>query len=385
MSSARDPEFFHLRTEGKTYISKVFQKHAQAERLRYVRMVLEGCDELHLGEIEGALCLRLDGQIRKTQVTALVSQDSRKVRRLTLQTFKTRKDFIHAVEEHEFTFRHDEFARLQDFLTQIEFLDLNDEHTSRVVDMSSGKGPRVVIDAPDRSVVELLKGLSGSDRMALLQSLEGSLSPDDVNLLLGRKQGLDLFEHHLTAGEWREKDWQEFFDREQWVFGYGLDYQIMGIFDREMVVGGGGTDNRNKPTVDFLGEAANYTVLVEIKTPGTTIFKARAGGRAGTWDFTPEFISAVSQVLEQKAEWVANAQFSEDYSKDGSRLLSRTRSPKAILVVGSSAEFEANGNDRDAQLKSDTFELFRRDTRSMDIMTFDELIQRARFITKNAR
>ena len=35
------------------------------ERLRNVRMVMEGSDVLHLGEIEGALCLQLTGEKRK--------------------------------------------------------------------------------------------------------------------------------------------------------------------------------------------------------------------------------------------------------------------------------------------------------------------------------
>jgi hypothetical protein len=55
---------------------------------------------------------------------------------------------------------------------------------------------------------------------------------------------------HLS--DWSEVQWQEFFDREQWVFGYGLDYRVMRQFDREMTVGGGGTDNKNKPVTDYL-------------------------------------------------------------------------------------------------------------------------------------
>ena len=30
----------------------------------------------------------------------------------------------------------------------------------------------------------------------------------------------------------------------------------------------------------------------------------RRGGRAGTWEFSAELMSAISQVLEQKAEWL---------------------------------------------------------------------------------
>ncbi|WP_457584101.1 Shedu anti-phage system protein SduA domain-containing protein [Ensifer canadensis] len=61
----------------------------------------------------------------------------------------------------------------------------------------------------------------------------------------------------------------------------------------------------------------------------------------------------------------------------------RTRDPKAILVIGRGAEIEGVGTARDAEVRRDTFELFRRHTRSLDIVTFDELLERARFITRD--
>jgi hypothetical protein len=188
----------------------------------------------------------------------------------------------------------------------------------------------------------------------------------------------------MDSNDWSETEWQDFFEREQWVFGYGLDYRVMRQFDREMNVGAGGTDNQNKPVIDFLATFTDYTVLVEIKRPDTDIFKPRKGGRAGTWDFAPEFVGAVSQILEQKAEWAAFAESGEHYSrKSGESLAARTRNAKAILVVGSRQEIARSSGDREANIKRDTFELFRRETRGIDIVTFDELLERARFITRN--
>jgi hypothetical protein len=206
-----------------------------------------------------------------------------------------------------------------------------------------------------------------------------------VNLLLGRRQALDEFEARMQEGAWAEGDWQAFFERNSWVFGYGLDYRILRPFDREMVVGAGGTDNRNKPTVDFLATFTDYTALVEIKRPDTPIFQARRAGRAGTWRFSANFIDAVSQVLEQKAQWLAAAQSGEHYDKAGQRRLeARTRDAKVFLVLGDRSQFDniAGGNQRDAEVMRDTFELYRRDTRTIDILTFDELLERARFITR---
>ncbi|MDB5446057.1 MAG: hypothetical protein JWQ97_1374 [Phenylobacterium sp.] len=99
---------------------------------------------------------------------------------------------------------------------------------------------------------------------------------------------------------------------------------------------------------------------------------------------SPEFMSAVSQIIEQKAEWLSFSQTGEHYNKSGTeKLTARTRNARSILVIGSKEEFARLGNARDATVMADTFELFRRECRSIDIITYDELLERARFITRS--
>jgi len=380
-----DHKFFQLRKAGKTYLSKVFKfKEQNTERVRQVRMVLEGSDSLHLGEIEGAMCLRLTGDKRKTQVTALVTQDDKQIRRVSLLTYQSRaNDWIQGYEKNEFTFRGDELARLKAFIHQIEFVDFSNENNFQIEDISRQEGPKAIIDASERGIVERIRQMNDVQRDAVLEGLRSTLTAEEINVLLGRRQGLEDFEAHLHIGDWTEVEWQDFFEREQWVFGYGLDYRILKQFGREMTVGsGGGTDNRNKPIVDFLGTLTDYTVLVEIKRPDTKIFKQAKGGRAGTWEFSAEFTSAVSQIIQQKAEWLSFAQSGVHWNKEGTKqLTARTRNAKSVLVIGSLEEF-SNG-ELCAQIKRDTFELFRQETRTIDILTFDELFERAKFITRN--
>lgn len=386
MSDESEYSFFKLRKDSKTYISKVFAFDARnPERVRHVRMVVDGSDQVHLGEIEGAMCLRLTGQSRKTQVSALISQDDKKIKRLTIQTFKSRtEDRIEAVEKNEFTFRREELTRLLSFLAQIKFVDLSNEETFQIEDISTSDGPKAIIDASDAAIIERIRSMAPDERNRFLYSLHESLTDEEINIILGRRQGLEEYEEHMRLRDWSEAQWQDFFDREQWVFGYGLDYRIMRQFDREMTVGGAGTSNRNKPVIDFLMNFTDYTVLVEIKRPDTPIFRLSRGGRSGTWEFSPEFMSAVSQILEQKVEWLAFAQTGEHYDKAGSKLLSaRTRNAKSILVIGSRNEFSYSANPRAADVMRDTFELFRRENRSIDIITFDELLERAQFIARS--
>lgn len=226
--------------------------------------------------------------------------------------------------------------------------------------------------------------MSEQQRASAILALKGSLSGEEINLLLGRRQGLEEFETHIDACDWSESESQQFFDRQQWVFGYGLDYRIMRQFGREVVVGSGGTENQNKPTVDFLMTFTDYTVLVEIKRPDTKLFKAGKGGRAGTWEFSAEFTSAVSQIIEQKAEWLSFSQTGDHYNKPGTQKLeARTRNARTILVIGSRKEFEKVEDARSGQIMRDTFELFRRKNRTIDILTFDELLERTQFITRS--
>lgn len=386
MNDQSEYEYFKLRKSAKTYISKVFTfNERNPEPLRQVRMVLEGGDRVLLGEIDGSMCLRLSGNVRKTQVTAMVTQDHKQIKRLTLQTFKSRAgNWIEAVEKDEFTFRGDEFSRLLDFLAQIEFIDLSNEHNFQIEYISTEAGPKAIIDASDRAMIERIKNMTDAQRGTLFQALRRSLTDEEINILLGRKEGLEEFEAHLAAADWTEAQWQDFFDREQWVFGYGLDYRVMRQFDREMTVGGGGTDNQNKPVVDFLMSFTDYTVLVEIKRPSTPIFKTTRGGRAGTWEFSSEFMSAISQIIAQKAEWSVFAQTGQHFDKGGkNRLTARTKNARGILVIGSRNEFTDLQDARGANVKRDTFELFRRECRGIDIMTFDELLERARFIARS--
>jgi len=380
-----ESDYFKFRQESKTYISKLFHwNERDTEGKRKITMVMEGSDELKIGEIKGAMCLRLTGEKRKTQITAVVTQDEKQIQRLTLQTFKTRAgDWIEAIDKDEFTFRSGEFDRLLNFLSQIEFIDLSNKNRFQIEDISTQAGPKVIVDAPDRNLLSALNNLSGDKRKDLLGNLQSILTEEDVNILLGRKQGLEDFAEHLSKDDWKEADWQDFFEREQWVFGYGLDYRIQRSFDREMTVGGGGTDNKDKPVIDFLQTFKDYTVLVEIKRPATRIFKTTRGGRSGTWEFSSEFISAVSQIIEQKAEWLAFAQTGDHYNRAGTaKLLAQTRNSKAILVIGSHQEFVKDTNVREAEIKRNTFELFRQENRSIDIITYDELFERAQFITR---
>lgn len=181
-----------------------------------------------------------------------------------------------------------------------------------------------------------------------------------------------------------ESVWHHFLKNNIWLLGINLDVRFIEDFTDEVSVGNPDTENRDNPKVDLMG-IADYTVLVELKTPTTNIFtkEKTSNSRAGTWSFTQEFIEGFSQCLSQKSFWDKESK-GKDLIKNGNVLNQnhiRTVDPKIIYIVGcKSKELPTNSDSKDVHLKRDTFERFRRNNRNVEIITYDELYNRSAFI-----
>jgi len=53
-----------------------------------------------------------------------------------------------------------------------------------------------------------------------------------------------------------------------------------------------------------------------------------------------------------------------------------------ILIIGTSEQF--SGNNKESEIKSSTFELYRRNMRNIEIILYDELLERAEFIVNGS-
>lgn len=375
-----DFDFYNIRKEGKIYISKAFKLSHSSPESRNVKIVMEDSNVVILGEINGLLTLRQSAK-KKQQVCVMISQDDKQIKRLTLQRFDERKSGDYTTTtEHTFSFRGDEFKKLLSFLESIEFIDFSNKDNFQIEDISTNSGNKTIIDSSEKEIIKALKNYTGADRTELLYQIRNNLTQNDINILLGRKEALEIFKTQIHENIWDEKKWQLFFEEQKWIFGYGLDYRMMTQFDREMNLSAVGTDNKEKVIVDFLMTFNDFTVTVEIKRPDTPIFN-KSKNRSGTWSFHNDFIDSVSQVLEQKAEWNVLGQNSNNYNNEGNQKLNkRTKDSKAILLVGNKSEFNEIENIRIRETKQDTFELFRRDSRNIEIITYDELFDRANYI-----
>ncbi len=292
------------------------------------------------------------------------------------------------------SFTHFTFEKLLGFLKLLTELDLARLNERRIaLRENAGAGLDAETQAKMRSLLKQPDGLAIVDE--LLRN--GSITSRDLVNIGYRKSQLAVFEcllrgpeniesycaeHGITSTQPEkilEKIWRHFFGRNEWIFGFGLDYRFLGILQREAHVSDEDLAGRDGSIADFLMGATNFTVLVEVKRPDTHLFEKRKN-RAGSWKLSTELFDAVSQILEQKASWQVRgeANASKNYNANGELIVQRTVDPKSILIIGSDGQF--SGTEKERTIKLRTFELFRRDSRNIEILTYDELYERAKFI-----
>lgn len=165
----------------------------------------------------------------------------------------------------------------------------------------------------------------------------------------------------------------DFFEENTWIFGYGLRYQILRVIQNQPNYGGVAVDGRGGQRGDFLTATeaeTRFTCLVEIKKPTTELLQKKEY-RNGTWGVSTELSGAVSQIQVNCAQWEITGARTE---QNRERLADITTvSPKGIVIIGHTHEL----NNWD---KRNSFERFRQEIRSPEIITYDELLERARYI-----
>lgn len=64
-------------------------------------------------------------------------------------------------------------------------------------------GPKTIIDASDREIIDRIQSMTEGQRNGLLNALQQSLTYEEINILLGRRRGLEEYEEQMRLGDWR--------------------------------------------------------------------------------------------------------------------------------------------------------------------------------------
>lgn len=190
---------------------------------------------------------------------------------------------------------------------------------------------------------------------------------------LSRSKVLAQFKTMLEDASLTEGIWQNFFDDNKWIFGYGLRYQILRITQSQPYYGGADITGKGGERGDFLTHSegdVKFTCLVEIKRPGTKLLQS-SPYRNGAYAISDDLAGAIAQVQANCAEWEISGSRS-DQNRDAMSDI-HTISPKGIVIIGRSSQL----NDRSQR---NSFERYRQSLHNPEIITFDELYERAKFI-----
>ena len=192
-----------------------------------------------------------------------------------------------------------------------------------------------------------------------------------------RAAALAEFKASLEAGK-SEAYWQDFFEKNDWIFGYGLNYHVLRPVQEQPHYGGTDVSGRGAQRGDYLeatGGEVKFTVLLDIKKPTTELLGAKKY-RNGAWDLGGELTGGVSQLQANCGTWEQEGARKPETVETLSAENIYTVQPRGILIAGHTAQL-------DDSTKRGTFERFRRNTVNPEILTFDEVYERAKFIVGN--
>ena len=119
----------------------------------------------------------------------------------------------------------------------------------------------------------------------------------------------------------------------------------------------------------------NFTVLVEIKTPATPLLQGKEEIRNGAWSLSKGLTDALSRIEANIDTWNKHGSAQPDNRDVLESRAVYTVQPKGIIVIGTLSQL-------DLRTKWETFQRFRRSIHGIDIVTFDELYQRAKYIVE---
>ncbi len=236
----------------------------------------------------------------------------------------------------------------------------------------------------NKRVATAVKSMVESGSALEFWELLSNESPDiattlaDSKIQQSRRESLAEFEKLISDKATDENSWQDYFEKNKWIFGLGLRYQILKIKETQAIYGGVAINQKGGQKGDFLTNTqanAKFTCLVEIKK-STTELLSKEPYRNGAYSVSDELAGAVAQLQANCATW----------KNEGSRLDQNrdimgdihTVQPKGLLVIGNTSKLSKN---RD---KWSSFERFRQNLQNPEIITFDELKERAEFIVNES-
>lgn len=329
----------------------------------------------------------------RQQLKALFFEDDRGIERIAFQRFDS--DGKRMARE-SFRLEGHEVQELAAFLALVRSTELDlAEQPEGTRLLPSGIDALL---ADDSTRVEVFRRY----RDVFVELMESEVEAPELIALARRQKQLEVFDGLLTdsaafrrrqeelKGQGRksgtEDVWQDFFERNRWIFGAGLATQFMHSWNpdrlEQTTIGASAFVHGKRPDALLrTAGAVSGLVFVEIKTHLTPLVE-ESRYRSGVWAPYGELTSGAAQCQTTVDETVRATerrlmQLDAKGAPTGeSAVVCR---PRSILVIGSLNQFTtAEGQPNVEQFEG--FERFRRSIKDPEIVTFDELYERARMV-----
>jgi hypothetical protein len=221
----------------------------------------------------------------------------------------------------------------------------------------------------------------------------------DVVAVAYRKQQIKRFQSLLrdpkyfkeeqgrVSGNGTEAVWQSFFEDNHWIFGGTLFLISAGAIDSgklERAVAGASVAGHGKRTDALLRTRGRIGALcfVEIKCHTTPLLKSTQY-RPGIWAPSEQVVGAISQVqrtIQLAERTIAKSLRPTDSNGNPISNDAYLIRPRSVVICGDLEQFVTPlGVNED---KYTSFELFRRHLQGPEIVTFDELLERAKLMVE---
>jgi len=392
-------EIFRNKKTDRIYLSKSLEiiqlKPSELEGvleikrpIRIVSKVMEG-EEHHFIKEGKEIVLRVTENARQ-EIVAKFYEDTRGIFTLQIQKFSVITGTPHSVS---FSFTGDEISKLYNFIRNIAILPIKGKDSEKFDDKYLQE---ITLTK------EQFANIFSQQPMLLQEILKNDVNQKDIIALAHRKEQLKKFNSLLSDPGFfeaekqslntlhDEKVWQTFFEENTWILGYGLSYILNSSLEGEkleQVTKGYDVFNAGKRVDLFMKTRGliNSLCFGEIKTHRTSLLKVtKHSYRPEAWAISDEVSGGISQIQKTVQKSIENIKTktqvkSVDGELTGEELL--LYNPKSFLIVGSLSQFiSGKGINED---KFSSFELFRRNLYNPEIITFDELFERAKFIVSS--
>lgn len=395
-----DYEYFINKRTDRVYLSKsldakfpIRKENGEIEELiRPFRIVSKIVDttETHQFIKDGKqVSLRITPGGRQ-EIKAKFYEDTRGISTLQIQKYTTDTGVPHNTY---FTFQGEEISILFNFIRNIALLPTTDNNSAKFDDK--------ILEEIILSKEQALQLISKNPEL-IDEIIKNNITKDEIINLGYRKTQIEIFRKLLTDEDFfnETKDrlgknkgyeavWQDFFERNTWIFGYGLKYIFNSPLDDkklEQVVAGYNFNSSGK-RIDALMKTRGIIssfCFGEIKTHTTDLLKqVKDPYRGESWAISDELAGAIAQTQKsvQKSikELLTKIEIKDKLGNPTGEQVFLYQ-PKSFVIIGNLSEFKTNKGINEDKFSS--FELFRQNQINPEIITFDELYERAKYIIK---